>query len=143
MGTSYPRRDSASGVWRVTDIADNLQKYGSFPTATRAIFAGGKTPSASDIIDYIAIEAAGDAVDFGDLAAATTHTSGLGSFSRSVIGGGYAGGNIDVIQYVTPTSTGNAADFGDLLAVKTELSACSNSTRGVFMPGNPATAVIE
>ena len=111
MATSYPSRDSASGIWRVTDIADNLQKYGSFPTATRAIFAGGKTPSASDIIDYIAIEATGNATDFGDLAAATTHTSGLGSFSRSVIGCGYAGRNIDVIQYVTPTSTGNAADF--------------------------------
>jgi hypothetical protein len=38
-------------------------------SATRGIFAGGRDPNDSNIIDYIEIATEGNAVDFGDLSA--------------------------------------------------------------------------
>ncbi len=31
MATSYPRRDSASGIWKISDITSNIKTEGTFP----------------------------------------------------------------------------------------------------------------
>ena len=117
MAKSYPRRDSASGIWRVTDIADNLQKYGTWPTSagTRALFHGGSTPSYVNTIDYVTIASTGDAADFGDMTHVRIYPGhgGNGNFTRSfMIGGeGPAPSVRDTIDYINPISTGDAADF--------------------------------
>ena len=33
MATSYPRRDSPSGLWRLSDITSNIKTEGTWPAA--------------------------------------------------------------------------------------------------------------
>ena len=73
MATSYPRRDQASGLWRLSDITSNIKNYGTWPTSalSRGLFMGGEDPNgAVNAIDYITISATGNATDFGDLSLA-------------------------------------------------------------------------
>ena len=44
---------------------------------TRGVFAGGSTPSVSNVMDYITIASTGDAADFGDLLTSKRYLSGL------------------------------------------------------------------
>ena len=44
---------------------------------TRGVFAGGSTPSNSNVMDYIAIASTGDATDFGDLLTARKYLAGF------------------------------------------------------------------
>ena len=46
---------------------------------TRGLFAGGNTPTQQNIIDFVTIPTTGNALDFGDMTAAT---SGAASFSN-------------------------------------------------------------
>jgi len=82
--------------------------------------------------DYITINSAGNATDFGDLVADTCF---LGSCSndtneRGIGMHGYSsdGGDVlhNVIQYITINSTGNATDFGDLIE-KIVLGQCGSN----------------
>tara|TARA_R100001530_G_scaffold34754_1_gene27168 strand:- start:1982 stop:2407 length:426 start_codon:yes stop_codon:yes gene_type:complete len=82
--------------------------------------------------DYITINSAGNATDFGDLVADTTF---LGSCSndtneRGIGMHGYSSDGADVlhnvIQYITINSTGNATDFGDLIE-KIVLGQCGSN----------------
>ena len=45
MATSYPDKTNARGIWRISDITKNIKTEGTFPSSTRGIFFGGKTPS--------------------------------------------------------------------------------------------------
>ena len=111
----------------------------------RGVFGGGytNTPAAgnTNIIDYITIPTAGNARDFGDLAAARQDTHGLSSSTRGIFAGGTPGVE-DRIQYVTISSTGNAFDFGDLLRPEGNTvyhGTCADSTRGIIGGGyNPS-----
>ena len=114
----------------------------------RGVFGGGITgPSPAnaetDVIQYINISSAGNAVDFGDLSATRRFLTSLSSSTRGVFGGGVtftpALTRFNVIEYITISSTGDAIDFGDLSGGKTALSACSSSTRGVFGGGFTTT----
>ena len=42
----------------------------------RVVFGGGKTPSVSDVMDYVSIATQGNAVDFGNLSEARDHNAG-------------------------------------------------------------------
>ena len=54
MATSYPDRTNARGIWRLSDITRNIKTEGTFPNASgRALFLGGHTGSASNVIDFI------------------------------------------------------------------------------------------
>ena len=79
--------------------------------STRALFAGGETPSNSDIIDYITIATTGNAADFGDLTVAKNTSSGTSSSTRGVFAGAQPSDVIDKVEILT---TGNAVDFGNL-----------------------------
>ena len=110
----------------------------------RGIFGGGYSNSPfgfTNIIDYITIPTAGNARDFGDLAAARQDTHGLSSSTRGIFAGGTPGVE-DRIQYVTISSTGNAFDFGDLLRPEGNTvyhGTCADSTRGIIGGGyNPS-----
>ena len=61
MATSYPRRDSASGIWKISDITSNIKTEGTWPSSasTRGLSAGGITPSKLNVIEYVTIATAG------------------------------------------------------------------------------------
>lgn len=89
-----------------------------------------------NVIDYITIQSAGNAIDFGDLLANTQRATGTSDATRGVVGGGFAPAQQNVIQYVTMASTGNSIDFGDLIgSTEHNFTATSDSTYGVFAGG--------
>ena len=100
----------------------------------RGIWAGGSNP-ACDVIEYVTIPTAGNAIDFGNLASSVKYVSGGSSNTRGVTVGGEEGSTTDRIQYVTISITGNATDFGNLTEALTYISACSNQTRLVTGAG--------
>ena len=56
MGTSYPRRDQASGLWKLSDIYRNINEEGTYPNFSQsqnALFIGGATPSVVNNVDQI------------------------------------------------------------------------------------------
>ena len=71
MAESYPRRNQARGLWKINDINKNIKELGTFPKgSTRALFAGGETPTFVNTIDHITVETAGNATNYGDLTSA-------------------------------------------------------------------------
>ena len=115
MANSYPRRDQASGIWKINNITKNIKDQGTYPQTSSqntAIYSGGATPSSTVTMDTFQINTAGNAVDFGDLVAAIRPTANAGDFIRCIICGG-ADPDVNTIQYVNYASKGNTADFGD------------------------------
>ena len=112
---------------------------------TRAIFAGGYTPTQTNVIQYVTIDTTGDATDFGDLKVARGGGAGGASNTRGLFFTGSAAPGLDnTIDFVTIASTGNAKDFGDAILARGEITGCcSDSTRGVFSGGNPNTNAAE
>jgi len=109
---------------------------------TRAIAAGGATPSRDNTIQYVTIASLGDAQEFGDLIADSSHASAATACSptRGVMGGGtkLVSGSTNSIGYITMATTGNSVDFGDALSTSTGPSGVmSSSTRGVFFHATP------
>ena len=102
-------------------------------STTRGVFAGGQFDNPypqTDIIDYITIATEGNAIDFGDLAAATSHGSGLGNSIRGLFAGGSSPNKTNVISFVTIASTGNASDFGDLTVARDRLGQGAADAHG-------------
>ena len=83
------------------------------------------------MVDYITIASTGDALDFGNLIAATNQPAGASSNTRGVVCGGYQPSISNVIQYFTIASTGNGTDFGDLIVNRAYSGACADSSGGV------------
>jgi len=108
----------------------------------RGLFGGGYTPTAVNTIDYITIESAGNAIDFGDL---TYTDSNVCSSNASRTRGMWFGGGTEPnaennnINYVTIASTGNAADFGDLTIARRGSAAVASATRAVICGGRTPT----
>jgi hypothetical protein len=137
MATSYPDRTNARGIWRLSDITRNIKTEGTFPNASgRALFLGGHTGSASNVIDFIEISSTGDATDFGDLTVARRTHGSFSNTTRSIT----ANGNdpaVNTIEYVHFSTTGNAADFGDAQnAIPSRGGSMCNSTRGIWGGGD-------
>ena len=112
---------------------------------TRALYAGGLTPSAQNVIDATDIASLGDSVDFGDLSTAIYFQSGVSSPTRGLIVAGYTGSAYTkVCSFVTISTQGDAADFGNM-TVAGQPDAAGNSIRGIFSGGiNPSyTNTIE
>ena len=85
-------------IWDIKERNKKVRAL-SFRGATRAVCGGGDTPSVVNVIDFVQIETAGNAVDFGDLISARSNMVGTASHVRGVFGGGYP--NQNVIQYIT------------------------------------------
>ena len=133
---NYPQLDDQVGVWKLKEV-NNAVSGGYWRNAgSRGLFSGGITPSSSNVIDFVTIATAGNAVDFGDLIVANKQQSTLSSLTRAIMGTGNDPSLTNTnIAYVTMATEGNAADFGDVTVGRTSMSGASNSTRGVFMGG--------
>jgi len=137
---NFPQLDDNVGVWKLKDVNNAVSGGYWRQGGSRGIFAGGKTPDNSDVIDFVIIASAGNATDFGNLIAARNQTSGMSSHTRGVMGGGHAPAKTNTnIGYITMTTTGNETDFGDLTVGRSAFSGASNSTRGLFMGGMTPT----
>ena len=102
----------------------------------RGVFAGGRIPSDTDIIDFINIASLGNAIDFGRLIEARTDAAGISNEIRGIWAGGDDPADSTHIDYVTIASEGNGIDFGNLSAVSGGTgAAASSSTRGVCALG--------
>ena len=119
-------------VWNIKERNKKVRAL-SFRGATRAVCAGGDTPSVVNTIDFVQIESAGNATDFGDLISARANMAGTASHVRGVFGGGYP--NQNVIQYITTATTGNTADFGDMTISGRARAGASNNIRGLMAGG--------
>ena len=102
----------------------------------RGLFYRGYVgPTNSNVIDYITMSSAGNAVDFGDALTDARQAGATGSNTRAVVVGRNSANN--TIEYVTFASAGDAADFGDSTANRAGApSAVSNGTRGIFAGGS-------
>ena len=125
------------------DLNDNSTHNES--GGSRAVFGGSYTYTGpydkTNIIDYITITTAGNAIDFGDL----TETRGPAGAGSSRTRGLFCGGDINpsplktsnVVDYITIASTGNAVDYGDLTVKGGHGAACmTNQTRLVLAGRN-------
>ena len=106
---------------------------------------GGQNPT--NIIDYVTISTAGNAVDFGDASQQWKYNSGCASRTRGVTGGGIAASStpayLNTMEYVTIASTGDTTDFGDLLSDnKVYPASFSSQTRGIWGGGGPSPAKV-
>ena len=108
---------------------------GGLSSETRAVIAGGTTPSNSNVIDFITIASTGDAVDFGDLIGTASQCGGVSSPTRGI----FFRPNTN-LDFVTIATTGDAQDFGDL---PLNAAACGNGygnvIRGEYSGGNPSS----
>ena len=124
------------------DASTVIRNNGALASSTRALSAGGSTPSNVDTIDFFTIATASSATDFGNLTAAKSSPHPTGNQTRGIWAGAYnypAG--VYTIDYVTIASTGNAADFGDRLNSihSSNRSQCNSTTRGLITGGyNPS-----
>ena len=120
--------------------AQGTHRHGA-SSSTRGLFGGGyfNTPGGvGNIIEYITIASAGNAIDFGDLTQGRNTTSSLSSSTRGIWAGGDNIGTVNTIDYVQIATIGNALDFGDLSIKKSDITAgCSSPVRGIIAGGSP------
>ena len=132
----------AAGEWvQLTTDTPEIQTGG-----TRGVIAGGYTPGATDVIDYINIDTTGNAIDFGNQTTNFRSSGQCSSSTRGLIAGGITvpgGANRNNIEFITIASTGNATDSGDLTDARHNIGAFASSTRGCFAGGtNPSNVNI-
>ena len=106
----------------------------------RGIWASGNYhPSGVNIIDYVTISTAGNAVDFGDTSDKWKYNAGCASRTRGISAGGISPSNVpnytNIMEYITIASTGDTTDFGDLADSPALTCAASSPTRGVLLGG--------
>ena len=115
-------------------------------SATRGIFAGGRTenPSGQNLntIDYVTVSSQGGASDFGDFPAVVQALGGASNQTRGIFAGGRPADNsavgVNTINFITIASTGDASDFGDLLSKRMGAYGMSSPTRALFVGGYSA-----
>ena len=124
------------------DASTTIRNNGALASSTRALSAGGATPSTVDTIDFFTIATTSNSTDFGNLTAAKSAPSPTGNQTRGIWAGAYnypAG--VYTIDFVTIASTGNAADFGDRAnnIHSGTRTAVNSTTRGLIGGGyNPS-----
>ena len=104
--------------WMIVDTSSPDLNGGARGVFGGSYTYGPGTRALTNIIDYITIPSAGNAIDFGDL----TETRGTGGAGSSRTRGVFCGGDINpspnktsnVVDFITIETTGNATDFGDL-----------------------------
>ena len=97
-------------VWDIKERNKKVRAL-SFRGATRAVCAGGDTPSVVNTIDFVQIESAGNATDFGDLISARANMAGTASHVRGVLLGGEEPAASDIMDYITIATIGDATDY--------------------------------
>ena len=127
------------------DLSVGGQGLGGFSSSIRGLFSGRRTPSTNpdNIIDYITIASAGDAIDFGDMTNQRRLGATLSSSTRGIMAGGITPTRVNIIDYVEMSTIGNAIDFGDTTELFASMNGggISNGTRGVYNSGESPSAV--
>jgi len=120
------------------DLSTTRNEVMSISNATRGVIAGGNNPTSFNIIEYITMSSAGNAVDFGDQYAMTGTSGGnVSSPTRGLMCGGEGpSAKLNTIQYITLSTLGNSADFGDMTIARRFSSAGGNAVRGINAQGN-------
>ena len=119
------------------ELAQTTYAAGGASSPTRGIVSGGTSPTGggtgnrTDTIQYITIATLGNAIDFGNLLAASRIINNVSSHTRCVMCGGNTGSDVNVIQYVTIASTGNAVDFGDMMVAGANGASFSDCHGGI------------
>ena len=147
--------NSPVGFSTTTDVGSQygstFDGFGSFATSTymvppggntrernrgRAVFGGGESPTADNVMEYINIQSGGRTFDFGDHSAGGTPSGDAVASSTRGVFTVHASPNTNALEFITIANTGNSQDFGDQTSggVSQE-GAASNSTRGLFAGG--------
>ena len=122
--------------WEIDSIA-------AISTGAHGVIMGGGSPARDNVVQYIQIETAGNAIDFGDLTTVGGRPSAGASTTRVVRGGGATPTIVNTIDYASINSTGNFSDFGDLTTARNQGGGLSNQVRAVFGGGNPNTDTMD
>ena len=111
----------------------------SFSSSTRGVFASGygNVPGSlgHNVIEYITIASAGNAMDFGDASDNGYTGNGCSSSTRGVLNIRYAApapNYNNVMDYVEIATKGDAKDFGDLVDIGGWNACAASPTRGFF-----------
>ncbi len=131
----YITISSASNATNFGDLTVRKYALGACSNGTnnRGIFGGGAGSPGGVLnsIDYITINSASNATNFGDLTVRRQQLSATsnGTNERGVFGGGRNEGSVVVntIDYITINSPSDATDFGDLTVTRRSTAACSNA----------------
>ena len=138
MGISYPDKTNTTGIWKLSEIYKNKVTQGTWRGSTSGgpigLFGGGSVPSDVQTIQSVNQTTTGNAVDFGDLTAATSEATAGANGIRALWAG--VGTAIDTILFSTQ---GNASNFATLGIDPRQYGQCGNNTRTLFH-GNGATA---
>ena len=132
-------RDGSYGpqVCGITTFRSSGMQLPSGPTEFRGgrgrgVFAGGGTPSKSDVINTVQIATTANATDFGNLSVAKNGVAAVASATRGVFGGGYTPTQQSKIEYLNFQSQGGVNDFGELVDTLNDAMSGSNNTIGIF-----------
>tara|TARA_Y100001951_G_scaffold79000_1_gene66695 strand:- start:259 stop:1224 length:966 start_codon:yes stop_codon:yes gene_type:complete len=99
----------------------------------RGAWCGGHEPGMANIIDYVVVGTADNAVDLGDLTQARHVGAATSNGSRGIM---ICGATYDTIDYFIIGRTGNAIDFGDATVASNYLGATSDGSRGMRQGGD-------
>ena len=147
--------NSPVGFSTTTDVGSQygstFDGFGSFATSTymvppggntrernrgRAVFGGGESPTADNVMEYINIQSGGRTFDFGDHSAGGTPSGDAVASSTRGVFTVHASPNTNALEFITIANTGNSQDFGDqTTGGVSQEAAASNSTRGLFAGG--------
>ena len=102
----------------------------------RAVFGGGESPTADNVMEYLNIQSGGRTIDFGDHTSTTPNGDAVASSTRGVFTIHNSPANTNALEFITIANTGNSQDFGDQnTGGISQEAAASNSTRGLFAGG--------
>ena len=147
--------NSPVGFSTTTDVGSQygstFDGFGSFATSTymvppggntrernrgRAVFGGGESPTADNVMEYLNIQSGGRTIDFGDHSAGGTPSGDAVASSTRGVFTVHASPNTNALEFITIANTGNSQDFGDqTTGGVSQEAAASNSTRGLFAGG--------
>jgi hypothetical protein len=129
-----------------TNVTPSLAVYNSgVSNGVRGVYGGGYQNPATypNNIDYITIQSAGNAIDFGDLTANYAVGASCASSTRGIFVQGTGPGAVNNIDYIQISTLGNAVNFGTTTSFCAISWGFSSPTRGVFgvdgKAGNPST----
>jgi len=107
---------------------------------TRALFAGGDTPTLLNTISFATLSTMGNSADFGDLSSARANSGCISNRKTIAWCGGYAPSVSNSIETTIFASTGNGVDTADLTFDCNAPSAGGgDNTRGILAGGsNPS-----
>ena len=135
--------DLSAGRWAVAGASDGVRGLALGGTAGPSTINAGINE-----IEYVTIQATGNAVDFGDLIKELAGCSSCNSPTRAITFGGIEDSPNSAttdIEYVTMSTLGNASDFGDLSGnlQDTGSGGGGNAIRGITNVGDAYSNVLE